>query len=89
MFITVQIRILLGVPVAIVRGANPPLLQRMVLREMQLEKQALQGERTRKAINLEIGLAEDRKNTTLHTCYNPLSLVMYSMFNGNFEKNTR
>ena len=42
-----------GEPVAVMHGANAPLLQRMIEREMRKERQVLKGEATREIITLE------------------------------------
>jgi hypothetical protein len=42
-----------GEPVAVMHGANAPLLQRMIEKEIRKEKQVLKGEAAREAITLE------------------------------------
>ena len=60
---------------AVLHGANAPLLQKMIEREMRLERQVLQGEVARETITFEEALPEDSKETTLHTQNYTLSLV--------------
>ena len=42
-----------GEPVAVMHGANAPLLQRMIEKEIRKERQVLKGEATRDIITLE------------------------------------
>ena len=42
-----------GEPVAVMHGANAPLLQKMIEKEIRRERQVLKGEACRETINLE------------------------------------
>jgi hypothetical protein len=42
-----------GEPVAVMHGANAPLLQRMIEKEIRKERQVLKGEASREIISLE------------------------------------
>ena len=42
-----------GEPVAVMHGANAPLLQKMIEREIRRERQVLKGEACRETISLE------------------------------------
>ncbi len=42
-----------GEPVAVMHGANAPLLQRMIEREIRKERQVLKGDATREPIAME------------------------------------
>jgi hypothetical protein len=43
----------LGEPVAVMHGANAPLLQRMIEKEIRKERQVLKGEASRDIITME------------------------------------
>jgi len=52
-YIVILFHFLLGEPVAVMHGANAPLLQRMIEKEIRKERQVLKGEATREPICME------------------------------------
>ena len=68
---------ILGLPVAFLHGANAPLLQKMIEREMRLERQALKGEISRETIAFEEAVPGTYVDDVKHKIYFPRDIRTY------------
>ena len=66
-----------GEPVAVMHGANAPLLQKMIEKEIRRERQVLKGEACRETISLE---------DAVPGIYFWLFLTIFGYFVENFDK---
>ena len=51
-----------GQPVAVLHGANAPLLQKMIEKEIELERKVLRGDIAREVITFEEAVPADSKS---------------------------
>ena len=78
MYITILI--ISGQPVAVLHGANAPLLQKMIEKEIDLERKVLRGDIAREVITFEEAVPADSKLYLVSKFTNELLQLLYFIF---------